>query len=238
MGAAAVVTGQQVALFGGPLMTLLKAATAIRKAADATAQSGRTHVPVFWLATEDHDLAEVDQIAFPTKTEIETLKLGLQAARPLPVGALRVDGDGEDGRKKLDETVERASELIGWGSVAELLRECYVAEKETTLARAIAKLLTAIFSEAGLVVMDASSRGFHELGASALRAAIERAEELERALIERSEELVRSGFHAQVLVTPGQSLLFLLDSETGARLPLRRTEDGRLEGRHAELFDG
>ena len=62
-GAAAVVTGQQVALFGGPLLTLLKAATAIRKAQDATAQSGRTHVPVFWLASEDHDLAEVDQIA-------------------------------------------------------------------------------------------------------------------------------------------------------------------------------
>ena len=225
-GAAAVVTGQQVALFGGPLMTLLKAATAIRKAADATAQSGRKHVPVFWLATEDHDLAEVDQIAFPTKTEIETLKLGLQAARPLPVGGLRVDGDSEDGCKKLDATLDRASELIGWGPVADLLRECYVAQKGTTLARAFAKLLTAVFAEFGLVVMDASGRGFHELGSSTLRAAIERADELERALIERSEELVKSGFHAQVLVAPGQSLLFLIDAETGARVPLRRTEDG------------
>jgi bacillithiol biosynthesis cysteine-adding enzyme BshC len=225
-GAAAVVTGQQVALFGGPLLTLLKAATAIRKASDATAQSGRPHVPVFWLATEDHDLAEVDQIAFPTKTEIETLKLGLQGARPLPVGGLRVDGESEDGRARLAATVEHASELIGWGPVADLLRECYVAEKGTTLAQAFARLLTAVFAEFGLVVMDASERGYHELGAPALRAAIERAEELERALLERSEELVKSGFHAQVLVTPGHSLLFLLDAETGARLPLRRTEDG------------
>jgi uncharacterized protein YllA (UPF0747 family) len=56
-GAAAVVTGQQVALFGGPVLTLLKAATAIRKAQDATRASGREHVPVFWLASEDHDLA-------------------------------------------------------------------------------------------------------------------------------------------------------------------------------------
>jgi bacillithiol biosynthesis cysteine-adding enzyme BshC len=226
-GAAAVVTGQQVALFGGPLLILLKAATAIRKAADATAQSGRVHVPVFWLATEDHDLAEVDQIALPTKTEIETLKLGLQAARPLPVGGLRVDGDSDDGRARLEATVERASELIGWGPMADLLRECYVAEKGVTLARSFAKLLTAVFSEPGLVVMDASNRGFHELGAPALRAAMERAEELERALLERSEELVNSGFHAQVLVMPGHSLLFLLDGETGARLPLRRTDDGQ-----------
>src|ERR1700761_2883423 len=87
-GAAAVVTGQQVALFGGPLLTLLKAATAIRKAQDASSRTGRPHVPVFWLASEDHDLAEVDQLALPTKTEIETLKLGLHAARPVPVGGL------------------------------------------------------------------------------------------------------------------------------------------------------
>ena len=56
-GAGAVVTGQQVTLFGGPLFTILKAATAIRKAKDAST-SGSPHVPIFWLATEDHDLAE------------------------------------------------------------------------------------------------------------------------------------------------------------------------------------
>lgn len=226
-GAAAVVTGQQVALFGGPLLTLLKAATAIRKAQDATAHAGRPFVPVFWLASEDHDLAEVDQIALPTKSEIETLKLGLQTARPLPVGGLAVDGGSEDGRARLNATVERASELIGWGPVADLLRECYAAEQGTTLAQGFGKLLTAIFAEFGLIVMDASSRGFHELGSRALRTALEDASALETALLSRSEELTRSGYHAQVLVTPGHSLLFLLDPETGARLPLRRTQEGQ-----------
>ncbi|HTV09558.1 MAG TPA: bacillithiol biosynthesis cysteine-adding enzyme BshC [Candidatus Aquilonibacter sp.] len=226
-GAAAVVTGQQVTLFGGPLLTLLKAATAIRKAADATAQSGREHVPVFWLASEDHDLAEVDQIAFPTKRELETLRIGLEASRPVPVGGLRVEGNGEDGRTRLDATVERASELIGWGPAADLLRECYATNRGATLGSGIAKLLTAIFAEFGLVVMDAANRGFHELGAPALRIAIEREEELERALLERSEELVKAGFHAQVLVAPGHSLLFLLDAETGARLPLRRNGENQ-----------
>src|ERR1700744_5251030 len=95
-GAAAVVSGQQVGLFGGPLLTLLKAATAVRKAADATRISGREHVPVFWLASEDHDLAEVDQVALLSKTEVDTLRLGLKAERPLPVGELRVDGGNEE----------------------------------------------------------------------------------------------------------------------------------------------
>ncbi len=226
-GAAAVVTGQQVALFGGPLMTLLKAATAIRKAQDATTRSGRAHVPVFWLASEDHDLAEVDQIALPAKAALETLQLELESARQLPVGGLRVDGSSDAGRARLESTLERASELIGWGPTADLLRECYAPQQGTTLAQAFGKLLTSVFAEFGLVVMDASSRGFHALGAPALRAAIEEAESLETALLARSEELANAGYHAQVLVTPGHSLLFLLDAETGARQPLRRGEGGQ-----------
>ena len=51
-GARALVTGQQVGLFGGPLLTLLKAATAVARAKQATDQTGVPHVPVFWLATE------------------------------------------------------------------------------------------------------------------------------------------------------------------------------------------
>ena len=73
-GAGAVVSGQQVTLFGGPLFTILKAATAIRKAKDASA-SGRPHIPIFWLASEDHDLAEADHVSLPDRHELKTLRL-------------------------------------------------------------------------------------------------------------------------------------------------------------------
>jgi bacillithiol biosynthesis cysteine-adding enzyme BshC len=211
-GAAAVVTGQQVGLFGGPLLTLLKAATAIRKAQDATRESGREHVPVFWLATEDHDLAEVDQVSLLTKTSVETLKLGLTAARPLPVGGLAVGDDAA--------VLERVSELLAWAPVCDLLRECYT--PEATLAEGFGKLLARVFAEQGLIVMDAASREFHALGAPVLRYAVEHEEALETALLARSKELEAAEYHAQVLVVAGHSLLFLIDEETGARLPLRR----------------
>src|SRR3984893_16096743 len=61
-GALAAVTGQQVGLFGGPLFSIFKALTAVRLAGQATAGGGGC-VPVFWLATEDHDLAEVNHVA-------------------------------------------------------------------------------------------------------------------------------------------------------------------------------
>jgi bacillithiol synthase len=223
-GAAAVVTGQQVALFGGPLLTLLKAATAIRKAQDATKVSGREHVPIFWLASEDHDLAEVDQVGLLSKTEVEMLSLGLKATRPLPVGMLPVDGGSEQGLQHLEATLNHASELLGWAPISNVLRECYT--PGATLASAVGRLLTKIFAEYGLIVMDAASREFHAMGASVLRAALERADELEDALLVRSQDLEAAGYHAQVLVTADHSLLFLIDAESGARLPLRRTAEG------------
>jgi bacillithiol biosynthesis cysteine-adding enzyme BshC len=221
-GAAAVVTGQQVTLFGGPLLTLLKAATAIRKAQDATKLTGRDHVPIFWLATEDHDLAEVDQLALLTKSSVETLTLNLRTHVPVPVGPIPLAHD-EASRAHLEATLDRAAELLGWAPIATLLRECYT--PDATLASAFGRLLTRIFAPHGLIVMDAASREFHALGSTVLRAAIERADELEAALLVRTHELESAGYHAQVLVTPTHSLLFLLDESTNARLPLRRTPE-------------
>jgi len=221
-GARAVVTGQQVVLFGGPMLTLLKAATAIARANEATKATGVEHVPVFWLATEDHDLEEVDQVSLLTKTSVETLKVGLKVAHAVPVGGV-VPGP------ELEVVLERASELLEFAPVSEWLRECYLAGEEggarPTLALAFGRLMARIFADQGLVVMDAASRGFHALGASTLRYAIEHGAELQQALIARSEELVKAGYHAQVLVADGGSLLFLLDQATGERVALRRSAE-------------
>src|SRR5579862_3580718 len=62
-GALTAVTGQQVGLFGGPLFSIFKALSAVKLAEEATA-AGVDCVPIFWLATEDHDLAEVDHVNF------------------------------------------------------------------------------------------------------------------------------------------------------------------------------
>src|SRR3981189_2376767 len=172
-GARAVGTGEQVVLVGGPLLTLLKAATAIARANEATKATGVEHVPVFWLATEDHDLEEVDRVSLLTKTSVETLKVGLKVAHAVPVGGV-VPGP------ELDAVLERASELLEFAPVTKWLRECYLAGSDgarPTLALAFGRLMARIFANQGLIVMDAASRGFHALGARTLRYAIEHADE-------------------------------------------------------------
>jgi bacillithiol synthase len=221
-GARAVVTGQQVVLFGGPLLTVLKAATAVARAREATVATGVDHVPVFWMATEDHDLAEVDQVSLLTKTTVEVLHAGLKVARAVPVGGV-VPGP------ELISVLDRASELLEYAPVSEWLRECYLPQDGAhhSLALAFGRLIAKLFAAQGLIVMDAASREFHALGASTLRYAIEHAAELQKALIARSEELVSGGYHAQVLVAEGASLLFLLEETTGERVALRRSGEGQ-----------
>ncbi len=229
-GARAVVTGQQVGLFGGPLLTLMKAATAIARAAQAARSTGVPHVPIFWLATEDHDLEEVDQVHLLSKHAVETLRLGLAGAGG-EVGGV-VLGEG------VSALLEQVSELLSYAPICDLLARCY--QPGGTLGLAFAKLMSALFAEHGLIVIDAAGRDFHALGASALRAAIERAPELEHALLARTSELEAGGYHAQVLVKTGASLLFLLDAETGRRDPLRRIGESWKAGSktltHADLL--
>src|ERR1700737_3235779 len=86
-GAAAVVTGQQVGLFGGPAFSVYKALTAIRLANELTA-NGTNAVPIFWLATEDHDLAEVDHCFFGARGSLERFGLNAPGADGRRVGEI------------------------------------------------------------------------------------------------------------------------------------------------------
>ncbi|MBS1822859.1 MAG: bacillithiol biosynthesis cysteine-adding enzyme BshC [Acidobacteria bacterium] len=225
-GARAVITGQQVVLFGGPLLTLLKAATAISRAREATRISGVAHVPVFWMATEDHDLAEVDQAALLTKTTVETLRAGLRVAHAVEVGGVELTTEAAP---DLEHAIEQATELLGYAPVADWIREAYLpgdaSSPRPTLALAFGRLMARIFARQGLIVVDAAGREFHSMGASTLRHAVENADVLHQALLARTEQLTSHGYHAQVLVAESSSLLFLVDEATGERVALRRTSD-------------
>jgi bacillithiol biosynthesis cysteine-adding enzyme BshC len=214
-GAGVTVTGQQVGLFGGPLFVPFKAATAVARARQATA-AGHPHAAIFWLATEDHDFAEIDHVSFPAGRALEKLQYakGSEIAAARPVGGAVLD-------ERITPLVERASELLGYSDAMEALAATY--KPGRTFAQAFADFYTKLFAAQGLLVLDASGREFHRLGAPVLRAGIERADELHAALLDRNHALEAAGYHAQVAVTAQSSLLFLIDAQTGARIALKRT---------------
>jgi len=221
-GALAAVTGQQVGLFGGPLFSIFKALTAVKLAEQATA-AGVDCVPVFWLATEDHDLAEVNQVALvsehglPEPFTVESL--GGHAVADAPVGTVKFGPE-------IDTVVERAATLLGDAEVTTWLRQAY--RPGESLGSAFALLFARLFADWGVILLDPADKDFHDLAKPLFRAAIERASELDEALLARGKALEAAGYHQQVKVTSASTLLF--EVKDGARTVVRRrplSSDGR-----------
>jgi len=214
-GAAAAVTGQQVGLFGGPMFDIYKALTAVKLATEATAAGVET-VPVFWLATYDHDLAEVNHIALPgSEGALQVLTTPSHDVPGSPVSAVRL---GEE----ILPVLEQAAALLGETETTRLLRETY--RPDETMGTAFARLFARLFADWGVIVLDASDPELHHVAEPIYRAAVERAEELESALLARGEALEAAGYHQQVKVTSSSVLLFMLHN--GARTAIHRRGNG------------
>ena len=214
-GALAAVTGQQVGLFGGPLFSIFKALTAVKLAEQATA-AGVECVPVFWLATEDHDLAEVNHVALLSERGLpERLAVESHGIADAPVGAVKFGAE-------IGPVIERAAVLLGDSEVTAWLREAY--RPGETLGSAFALLFARLFAEWGVILLDPAEKNFHGLAKPLFRAAIERASELDEALLGRGKALEAAGYHQQVKVTSATTLLF--EVKNGARTVVRRRNNG------------
>ncbi len=214
-GAFAAVTGQQVGLFGGPLFAILKALSAAA-IAERSSTAGMDCVPVFWLATEDHDLAEVNHATLLTaEGSLETLRTESAGAADAPVNEVRLGND-------IPALVERATALLGDNDVARLIRETY--RPGESLGTAFAKLFARVFAGRGVVLLDASDPALHAIAEPVYSASISQSEALDSELLERGKALISAGYHEQVKVTPASTLLF--EKKNGARIPIRRVNGG------------
>jgi bacillithiol biosynthesis cysteine-adding enzyme BshC len=210
-GAYAVVTGQQVGLFGGPLMSLFKIASALALAKQVQ-DAGVDCVPVFWLATEDHDLDEVNQTLFLAHDfQLVPFKAATAGTAGAPVAHIRF-------AEGTNELVAEAAKLLGDSLAADYLRESYV--EGETYAGAFAKLYTRIFAEHGLILLDPADPELHHIATPFFVDALRRSAELDHAVLERNRELSNAGYHEQVKVTRESTPIFALVE--GVRVPIHR----------------
>ena len=214
-GALAAVTGQQVGLFGGPLFSIFKALTAVKLSEEANS-AGVDCVPIFWLATEDHDLAEVNHVSLLSESGLpEKMAADSHAVTDAPVGSVKFG-------REIEPVVERAASLLGDSEVTTWLREAY--RPGESLGSAFALLFARLFADWGVILLDPADRDFHNLAKPLFRAAVERASELNEALLERGKAIEAAGYHQQVKVTQATTLLF--EVKDGARTVVRRKNNG------------
>ncbi|MFN2482954.1 MAG: bacillithiol biosynthesis cysteine-adding enzyme BshC [Pyrinomonadaceae bacterium] len=218
----AVVSGQQVGLFTGPLYTIYKALSAV-KLAGCLSQRGTPAVPVFWMATEDHDWEEV-RAAELTACDGRLAVAELPAAahtEGAPVGSVLIDDS-------IEETIKRLVDVLPTTEFSDDLertvRAAYAPGR--TYGEAFARMLTALIGRHGLVLLDPLDARLKRLAAPLYSEAARRAPEIAAAVEARSRELAEAGYHAQVHASADAFPLFL-HADGARRVALARSGDGR-----------
>ncbi|HET7180619.1 MAG TPA: bacillithiol biosynthesis cysteine-adding enzyme BshC [Candidatus Limnocylindrales bacterium] len=213
--AVAVLTGQQPALFGGPLYNLYKAATAVLLARRLEATTGRPHVPVFWIANDDHSLDAVDHVqavtADGTVAPITWEHGRTRSTEPLSL-------------VRLDQGIETALDLLSRVSTSPrvtLAAETFRAGER--LSDCFGRFLAAAFADDGLVVVDPSDGRLRELGMPRLAAELDYPAPSATAARTPTEWLEGQGYPPQVALRADR--LGLFHGET-ARFRLRASELG------------
>ena len=210
-GAVAVASGQQVGLFGGPAYAIYKALTAIQMADELT-RDGIDAVPVFWMATEDHDLEEVRHTSWFEAGKLLRFELPDGNEAGWPVGRIPLGAEGERLAREAAQLLEKdGGDLLG-----HYLSESYNAQE--TYGSAFGKLFARLFAKQGLILMDPLDAGLHKVAAPLYQHALAERDPLNEKLLQRGKELERAGFGAQVKVTSKSTLLFYMGD--GARQPI------------------
>jgi len=217
-----VVTGQQAGLFSGPLYTIYKALSAV-KLAECLTQRGVKAVPVFWIATEDHDFAEVASAEFINRDcVLEKVTAPAEIhTEGLPVGQIKLDtsiATVVDSLLKMLPATEFTEDL------QKLLSDSYAPGHG--FGDGFARLLTALTAKYGLIFLDPLDVELKKLAAPLYASAARLATEIASAITNRSRELEEAGYHAQVTALENSFPLFLHD-ENGARRALSRNENGK-----------
>ncbi len=209
-----VTTGQQPGLMGGPLYSLYKGLTTVRLAQRLEKVLDRPVLPVFWIASEDHDWEESDHTYLIDGSNQLT---HLQAPNP-----------GSDNRaihrvplgSDVGQLVEQVAQLLPNSKFSttyvDLVRDAYT--PEATLADGFRSVLAAFFEPLGVLFTDAANPALKAASKDVLFAELNNAEAHEAILRQDAEKLEKAGHGVQAPILEGGVNLFLEGPEGRERL--------------------
>lgn len=199
-----VVTGQQPGIFGGPLLTLVKALTASLWAEKLSAE-GTPAVAVFWIAGEDHDYREVAETSWLAGNDLRHEILGQDDSPLVPVGRRPLGG-------AVDVLLAQWADSQPtdfWRTEAARLARHFAAD--ATFTEAFASYLVDVLGERCPLLLDAQDPDIKRLQQPWLERLVDRRDDLEEMLRQREQAIQDAGFELQVPSRPHTAPLFLHD---------------------------
>ena len=227
-----VFAGQQPGLFAGPLYSVYKALTVERWATELSDKFSVPVIPCFWLASDDHDFAEVDHINLPDNMDITTVKYTPSpSSGKVPIGRITLDSTIGSLTKDFMDFFP-SSEFSE--DVLNILNETYT--PGVTYPVAFARLWYRMFPQSQLVFVSPGYRSLKKLAEPVMRQALSEATRLFSIYDETSIRLESNGYRRQVRKNPEQTFLFYQGTE---RHSIHRDENDNYfwEGEGPVTFD-
>jgi bacillithiol biosynthesis cysteine-adding enzyme BshC len=219
----AVVTGQQVGLFTGPLYTLYKTLTTIKLAEKLSAQFPDYHfVPMFWLESEDHDFDEATHLHVVTASnEVLGLQYGKNPDGTSPnVGSV---GDVVLDETAINEIITSLNQQLlkteFTPKVMELFTSAY--QKGMTFTRAFVHLMNVLLENSGLIFVNPHDTALKQLLKPIFKQELQKGSQTCQSVIHQSESLEQQ-YHAQVKPRPVNLFMF----QRGGRYGIEPHPDG------------
>ncbi|WP_018921352.1 bacillithiol biosynthesis cysteine-adding enzyme BshC [Salsuginibacillus kocurii] len=218
-----VVTGQQPGLLTGPLYTIAKAVTALILAKEQEKQLGVPVIPLFWVAGEDHDFEEVHHVFLPKHevTQKQTYQ-GRQLKRS-PLSEQALDKDALE-----DFLVQVFSTLQETEHTKPLLDTLLtLASRAHTMSDYFAEVLSFLFKDQGLVLVDAYDSNLRALEGDMFKEMIEKLDDLQHAFDTGKQNLLADGYQVPLDISKDHTHLFVVKEKR--RWPLLQMDSGELK---------
>jgi bacillithiol biosynthesis cysteine-adding enzyme BshC len=211
-----ITTGHQLNLFSGPLYFLYKIISTINLASELKAKYPQSNfVPVYWMATEDHDFEEINYFNFKGK------KFRWNRDSSGPVGRLSTEG--------LEAVLEVFALELGSSTNAQKIKELFQKSylEHSNLAEATRYLANELFSDYGLIILDADDADLKSVFIPYFKDEIENQTSFKEvsATIEKLNDY-------SVQVNPREINLFYIENDLRERIIL---ENERYKVNHTDL---
>ncbi len=197
-----ITTGHQLNLFSGPLYYLYKIVSTIKLTQNLKKKYPESNfVPIFWMATEDHDFEEINHFHYKEK------KITWNREKAGPTGRISTEG--------LDEILKVFKSELGIGINAEylanLFENAYI--KHKNLSDATRFLTNEIFGKYGIVVIDADDSRLKKIFVPAMKTDL-----LQSVAFTKVSETVKELEDYTIQVNPREINLFYIENEFRERI--------------------
>ncbi|UOE92938.1 bacillithiol biosynthesis cysteine-adding enzyme BshC [Alkalihalobacillus sp. LMS39] len=211
-----VVGGQQPGVLMGPLFTYYKALTVVQLAKQQEEELGVPVIPLFWVAGEDHDFNEINHVYVEEKKSLMKFSLAHQHDKKTSLSDLHLET--ENAHTWVRDVFLHMNETEHTRSIFTVIESCL--QKATTYTDFFSELISWVFREEGLVLLDSGAKEIRKLESSLFTELIENNEELQRLFIEQSTKLEKQGYPLPVTIDQTNANLFYL--ENGKREKVRK----------------